>query len=46
MNELDEAYFQYDMAYDKYKDLEKRSQSDKVLKDKAFEITNNLKYKI
>ena len=40
-NELDKACFQHDMAYGKYKDLEKRTQSDKVLKDKAFEIANN-----
>ena len=33
-NELDKTYFQYDMAYEKYKDL----------KDKAFEIASNLKY--
>ena len=32
-NELDKAYFQHDMAYDKYKDFEKRAQSDEVLKD-------------
>ena len=32
------------MAYGKYKDLEKITQSDKVLKDKAFEIANNPKY--
>ena len=32
------------MAYDKYKDLEKRTPSDKVLKDKASEIANNPKY--
>ena len=32
------------MAYGKYKDLEKRTQSDKVLKDKAFAIANNPKY--
>ena len=32
------------MAYGKYKDLEKRKQSDKVLKDKAFAIASNLKY--
>ena len=32
------------MAYGKYKDLETRTQSDKVLKDKAFAITNNPKY--
>ena len=43
-NELDKACFQHDMAYGKYKDLEKRTQSDKVLKDKAFEIANNPKY--
>ena len=42
--ELDKACFQDDMAYDKYKDLEKRTQSDKALKDKAFEIANNPKY--
>ena len=27
-NELDKACFQYDMAYGKYKDLEKRTRSD------------------
>ena len=43
-NELDEACFQHDMAYGKYKDLEKITESDKVLKDKAFEIANNPKY--
>ena len=42
-NELDKDCFQHDMAYGKYKDLEKRTQSDKVLKDKAFEIVNNPK---
>ena len=43
-NELDKAGFQHDMAYGKYKDLEKRTQSDKVLKDKAFAIASNPKY--
>ena len=43
-NELDEACFQHDMAYGKYKDLEKRTHSDKVIKGKAFEVTNNPKY--
>ena len=43
-NELDKACFQHDMAFGKYKDLERRIQSDKVLKDKAFEIANNPKY--
>ena len=43
-NELDKACFQHDMAYGKYKDLERRTHSNKVLKDKAFEIANNPKY--
>ena len=34
-NELDKACFQHDMAYGKTKDLVKRTQSGKVLKDKA-----------
>ena len=32
------------MAYGKSKDLVKRTQSDKVLKDKAFKIVSNPKY--
>ena len=32
------------MAYGKSKDLIKRTQSDKVLKDKAFKIANNPNY--
>ena len=32
------------MAYDKFKDLEKRTQSDKVLKNKALKIASNPKY--
>ena len=36
--------FQHDMAYGKYKDLERRTQSDKVLKDIALVIGNNPKY--
>ena len=43
-NELDKSCFRRDMAYGKYRNLEKRTQSDKVLKDKTFEITNNPKY--
>ena len=43
-NELDKACFQHDMAYGKSKDLTKRSQSDKVLGDKAFKITSDPKY--
>ena len=43
-NELDKAGFQHDMAYGKSKDLAKRTQSDKALRDKAFKIASNLKY--
>ena len=43
-NELDKACFQHDMAYGKSKDLVKRTESDKVLKDKAFKIATNPKY--
>ena len=43
-NELDKACFQHNMAYGKYKDLQRRAESDKVLKDKAFPIANNPKY--
>ena len=43
-NELDKACFQYDTAFGKSKDLVKRTQSDKVLKDKAFKIASNPKY--
>ena len=43
-NELDKAYFQHNMAYGKSKDLVKRTQSDKVLKDKAFKIASDPKY--
>ena len=37
-NELDRACFQHDMAYGKPKDIARRTQSDKVLRDKAFKI--------
>ena len=43
-NDLDKTCFQHDMAYNKYKDLEKRKQSDIVLKNKAFKIASNPKY--
>ena len=43
-NELDKVCFQHDMAYGKSKDLVKRTQSDKVLKDKAFKIASDPKY--
>ena len=43
-NDLYKACIQHNMAYGKYKDLERRTESDIVLKDKAFEIANNPKY--
>ena len=43
-NELDKACFQRVMAYGKSKGLAKRTQSDKVLRDKAFKIASDLKY--
>ena len=43
-NELDKACFQHDMAYGKSKDLIKRTQSDTVLKNKAFKIACDPKY--
>ena len=43
-NDLDKACFQHHMAYGKYKDLTKRTQSNKDLRDKAFEIASNPKY--
>ena len=43
-NELDKACCQHDMAYGDFKDFAKRTASDKVLKDKAFNIAKNPKY--
>ena len=43
-NELDKACFQYDMAYGVFKDLGRMTASDKVLRDKAFNIAKNPKY--
>ena len=43
-NELDKVCFQHDMAYGKSKDWAKRTQSDKVLRDKSFKIANDPKY--
>ena len=43
-NELDKACFQHDLAYGKSEDLVRRTQSDKVLRDKAFKIASDPKY--
>ena len=37
-NELDKTCFQHDMAYGNFKDLARRTASNKVLRDKAFNI--------
>ena len=41
-NELDKACFAHDAAYCDSKDLTKRTADDKILKDKAYKIANNL----
>ena len=43
-NELDRACFQHDIAYGDFKDLKRRTFSDKALRDKAFNIAKNPKY--
>ena len=43
-NELDKACFQHDMAYGDFKYLKRRTASDKILRDKAFNIAKNPKY--
>ena len=43
-NELDKFCFQCDVAYGDFKDLPRRTASDKILRDKAFNIATNLKY--
>ena len=43
-NELDKACFQHDMAYRDFKGLRRRTASDKILRDKAFNIAKNPKY--
>ena len=43
-NELDKACFQHNMAYGDFKDLARRTASEKNLKDKAFNIAKNPKY--
>ena len=43
-NELDKACFQHDMAYGDFKDFKRRTYSNKVLRDKAFNIAKNPKY--
>ena len=41
-NELDKACFQHDMTHRDFEDLKRRTASDKVLKDKAFNIAKSI----
>ena len=43
-NELDKACFQHDMTYGEFEDFKRRTASDKILRDKAFNIAQNPKY--
>ena len=43
-NELDKACFQHDYAYADHKDLINRTEADKALKDKAYDIASNPEY--
>ena len=43
-NELDKACFQHDMAHGDFKDLKRRTFSDKILRDKALNIAKYTKY--
>ena len=43
-NELDKSCFQHDSAYADHKDLINRTKSDKVLRDKAYDIASNPEY--
>ena len=43
-DELDKACFQHDSAYADHKDLINRTEADKVLRDKAYDIASNPRY--
>ena len=43
-NELDKACFQHDSAYADHKDLINRTEADKVLRDKAYDMASNPEY--
>ena len=43
-NELHKACFQHDMAYGDFKDLARRTTSDKTLRGKAFNVAKTPKY--
>ena len=43
-NDLDKPCFKHDMVYEDAKNLTRRTASDKILRDKAFNIAKNPKY--
>ena len=43
-NKLDKTCFQHDMVYGDFKDLTRKTASDKILSDKAFNIAKHPKY--
>ena len=43
-NELDKTCFQREIAYGDFEDLTRRTASDKVVRDKAFNIAKKIKY--
>ena len=43
-NELDKACFRHDVVYGDFKDLTRRTASEKILRDNAFNIGKNPKY--
>ena len=43
-NDFDKACFAHDAAYSDSKNLSKRTVADKILRNRAYEIANSLKY--
>ena len=43
-NKLDKACFQHGITHGDFKDLPRRTASDKILRDKSFNIAKNSKY--
>ena len=43
-NKLDKAFFQHGMAYGDFKDITRRTPSDEILHDKAFNMAKIPKY--
>ena len=43
-NKIKFACFQHDMAYGDFKDLNRRTATDTILRDKAFKFAKNPKY--